>query len=71
MVLGLKARALFWPTVTVWSGTEGELALVGATEAGADDDAAGGAPPPYWARASGRDNARRAVEGIISNRGWW
>jgi hypothetical protein len=65
IVLGLKAIALFWPTVTVWMLVEDESVLDGAA-AGVDElDAGAGAGPPYCARARGIERRRRAPVGII------
>lgn len=65
MVVGLKAIAPFWPTVTVWMLAEDEPVLDGAG-AGIDELAMGsGAGPPYCARARGIKRRRRVLNGII------
>ena len=52
MLLGLKARAPFAPTVTVWMAVEEPVADATATAAAAAEGATGGtAPPPHCARA--------------------
>ena len=63
MVSGLKTSWLFAPTVTVWILTDGAV-----VDAGAEVelvDGAAGAPPPYWARARGRESRRTVGERII------